>query len=50
VSTFVARQTGFDQDDLALPWQTLEDMFEHDRGAARSQISTRGPYLFEHES
>lgn len=50
VSAFLARQTGFDEADLALLWQALEQMFEHDRSAARGQMSTRGLYVFEHES
>ncbi|ODU07850.1 MAG: type I-C CRISPR-associated protein Cas7/Csd2 [Rubrivivax sp. SCN 71-131] len=49
VSAFLARQTGFDDADLALLWQALEQMFEHDRSAARGQMSTRGLYVFEHD-
>jgi CRISPR-associated protein Csd2 len=50
VSAFLARQTGFGDADLQLLWQALEQMFEHDRSAARGQMSTRGLYVFEHES
>ena len=50
VSAFLAGQTGFDDADLALLWQALEQMFEHDRSAARGEMSTRGLYVFEHES
>ncbi len=54
VSAFFARPapmgTGFDDADLLLLWQALEQMFEHDRSAARGQMSTRGLYVFEHES
>lgn len=50
VSAFLAKQTGFDDADLALLWQALEQMFEHDRSAARGEMSTRGLYVFEHES
>ncbi|GAB4039031.1 MAG: type I-C CRISPR-associated protein Cas7/Csd2 [Rubrivivax sp.] len=50
VSAFLARQTRFDDADLQLLWQALEQMFEHDRSAARGQMSTRGLYVFEHES
>lgn len=50
VSAFLAKQTGFDADDLGLLWQALEHMFEHDRSAARGEMSTRGLYVFEHES
>ncbi len=50
VSAFLARQTGFAEDDLALLWQALGDMFEHDRSAARGEMATRGLYVFEHAS
>jgi CRISPR-associated protein Csd2 len=48
VSAFLAEQTGFDDTDLKLLWQALENMFEHDRSAARGQMNTRGLYVFEH--
>jgi CRISPR-associated protein Csd2 len=50
VSAFLANQTGFSESDLELLFKSLEDMFEHDRSAARGQMSTRGLYVFEHES
>ena len=50
VSSFLARQTGFSADDLALFYKALEDMFEHDRSAARGQMATRGLYVFKHSS
>lgn len=50
VSSFLAKQTGFDADDLELLWQALGQMFEHDRSAARGQMATRGLYVFEHDS
>jgi CRISPR-associated protein Csd2 len=50
VSSFLAKQTGFDEDDLELLWQALEQMFEHDRSAARGEMSTRGLYVFKHDS
>ncbi len=50
ISSFLAKQTGFDENDLALLWQSLESMFEHDRSAARGEMSTRGLYVFKHES
>jgi CRISPR-associated protein Csd2 len=48
VSAFLSRQTGFDDTDLGLLWQALENMFEHDRSAARGQMACRGLYVFEH--
>lgn len=50
VSSFLAKQTGFGQDDLELLWQALGQMFEHDRSAARGEMSTRGLYVFKHDS
>ena len=50
VSSFLAKQTGFGQDDLELLWQALGQMFEHDRSAARGEMSTRGLYVFQHDS
>ena len=50
VSAFLAKQTGFSQDDLTLFWQALCQMFEHDRSAARGEMTTRGLYVFRHDS
>ncbi|MCG3185530.1 MAG: hypothetical protein IOMNBAOH_00037 [Rhodocyclaceae bacterium] len=50
VSAFLAKQTGFSEDDLALFWQALGQMFEHDRSAARGEMTTRGLYVFQHDS
>lgn len=48
VSAHLAKQTGFGEDDLALLWEALAGMFEHDRSAARGEMATRGLYVFEH--
>ena len=50
VSSFLAKQTLFDEDDLELLWQALTQMFEHDRSAARGEMTTRGLYVFRHDS
>jgi CRISPR-associated protein Csd2 len=50
VSAFLAKQTGFSEDDLVLFWQALCQMFEHDRSAARGEMTTRGLYVFRHDS
>lgn len=50
VSSFLAKQTGFSEEDLQLLWQALTQMFEHDRSAARGEMTTRGLYVFKHES
>lgn len=50
VSPHFASKTGFDEEDLALLWQALTMMFDHDRAATRGQMNCRGLYLFRHES
>ena len=50
VSAFLSKQTGFGADDLELFFKALEDMFEHDRSAARGQMATRALYVFKHDS
>ncbi|MCE7915049.1 MAG: type I-C CRISPR-associated protein Cas7/Csd2 [Nitrosomonas sp. PRO4] len=50
VSAHLANQTGFNEDDLELLWQSLMNMFEHDRSAARGEMATRGLYVFKHDS
>jgi CRISPR-associated protein Csd2 len=50
VSAFLAKQTGFSEDDLTLFWQALCQMFEHDRSAARGEMTTRGLHVFKHDS
>ncbi|MGH7782970.1 MAG: type I-C CRISPR-associated protein Cas7/Csd2 [Candidatus Binatia bacterium] len=50
VSSHLAAQTGFSDDDLALLWEALANMFEHDRSAARGEMATRGLYVFKHAS
>ena len=50
VSAHLASQTGFGEEDLELLWQSLAQMFEHDRSAARGEMTTRGLYVFKHDS
>ena len=42
--------TGFSEDDLALLWETLGNMFDHDRSAARGEMSKRRLIVFKHEN
>lgn len=49
VSAHLAKQTSFGEDDLKLLWESLKNMFDHDRSAARGEMSTRGLYVFRHE-
>ena len=50
ISPHLAAQTGFGKEDLELFWQALENMFEHDRSAARGLMSTRKLIVFKHAS
>ncbi len=49
-SPALAKITGVSRDDLRLLWEAILHMFEHDRSAARGQMSLRGLYVFTHES
>jgi len=49
VSAKLAERTGFSEDDLALLWRALINLFEHDRSAARGEMSARKLIVFEHE-
>jgi CRISPR-associated protein Csd2 len=40
--------TGFSDADLALLWEALANMFDHDRSAARGEMSTRKLIVFRH--
>lgn len=42
--------TGFSDEDLDTFWQALEQMFDHDRSAARGQMNARKLLVFKHES
>lgn len=50
VSPQLATQTGFSEADLELLWESLINMFEHDRSAARGLMSARRLIVFEHAS
>lgn len=50
VSAPLAQQTGFSEEDLQLFWESLQNMFEHDRSAARGQMAARKLIVFKHES
>jgi CRISPR-associated protein Csd2 len=41
---------GFSDDDLNKLWQALEQMFEHDRSAARGEMVARHLVIFKHAS
>lgn len=50
VSPSLAKQTGFSEEDLELFWEALENMFEHDRSAARGMMTTCKLIVFKHSS
>lgn len=51
VSANLARKaTGFSEEDLALLWEALLNMFEHDHSAARGQMAVRELIIFKHAS
>lgn len=50
INANLAAQTGFDQEDLSLLWEALENMFDNDRSAARGLMSPRRLIVFEHAS
>lgn len=50
INANLAKRTGFSEDDLALIWQGLRDMFEHDRSAARGLMTARRLIAFRHDS
>jgi len=52
VNPFLAKQTGFNDEDLDLLFQSLENAFQFDQSAARpaGSMSPRGLIVFKHEN
>jgi len=51
VSANLARKaTGFSDEDLALLWNAIINMFEHDHSAARGKMAVRELIVFKHDS
>ena len=50
ISANLAQQTGFTEEDLALFWDALKNMFDVDRSAARGRMSAQKRIVFKHES
>lgn len=49
ISAHLAEQTGFSEDDLALFWEALLNMYEHDRSSSKGHMAVRGPiFVFKH--
>jgi CRISPR-associated protein Csd2 len=50
VSAHLAQETGFSEADLALLWEALLNMYEHDRSASKGLMSVQRPlYVFRHD-
>ena len=50
ISAHFAKDTGFNEADLEVFWQSLINMFDHDHSAARGQMNARKLFVFEHDS
>ena len=51
ISANLARKTtGFSEEDLALFWQAVINMFENDHSAARGKMAVRELIIFKHDS
>lgn len=50
INASLAEQTGFNEDDLELLWQSFEHMFENDRSASRGEMVARELLIFKHDS
>lgn len=50
VSAPLANKTGFSSTDLELLWESLINLFEHDRSAARGKMASRRLFVFQHQS
>ena len=50
ISAHLANETGFSDDDLALFWQALTQMFDHDRSASRGTMAPRKLWVFKHDT
>ena len=49
ISAKLAERTGFSEEDLALLWRALTNLFEHDRSAARGEMAARKLIVFKHD-
>lgn len=50
VSAKLAEKTGFSNEDMDKLWKALMSMFEHDRSAARGEMTARKLIVFKHET
>ena len=50
ISAHLAAQTGFNDEDLNLFWDSLKNMFDHDHSAARGMMNARKLIVFKHST
>lgn len=50
ISANLARETGFNDADLELLWQSLKMMFDHDRSASRGTMAPQKLVVFKHQT
>lgn len=50
ISPLLARQTGFSEEDTAFLFEAMQQMFEHDRSAARGLMTLRKLIVWKHDS
>lgn len=48
ISAHLAQQTGFTQDDLKLLFESVLNMYEHDRSASKGTMTVRKLFAFKH--
>lgn len=50
VSASLSRVSGFSEQDMSLLWESIINMFEHDRSAARGKMVLRELIVFKHDT
>lgn len=50
VNAKLGEQTGLTEEDLTLFWEALQNMWDHDRSAARGLMACRGLAIFTHDN
>lgn len=50
ISPYLAKKTGFSEEDLGLLWETIINMFDVDHSATRGNMACRALFVFKHEN
>lgn len=50
VNANLGKQTGMTEADLAIFWEALQNMWDHDRSAARGLMAIQGLWVFTHDN